>query len=174
MYWQPLRNGLPAVSVHDLLIHPRERELVIGTHGRSLYILDVAPLEQLSPEVLASPVHLFEVKPATAHHDLGPHGLDGPRTFLVPNPPFGATIYYHLKDKPAGKVQMTILGANGRALAQLTCSDKPGLQSAQWNLQTWAGLGPLRESYVPAGEYTAQLQVGEQVWTKKFRVEVEE
>src|SRR5206468_2965426 len=61
-HWHPLRKGLPTVAVHDLVIHPRDRDLVIGTHGRGIYVLDVAPLEELTPEVLAEEVHLFDVK----------------------------------------------------------------------------------------------------------------
>ena len=50
--WQPFGKGLPTVAVHDLVIHPRHRELVIATHGRSIYIVDVAPLEELTAKVL--------------------------------------------------------------------------------------------------------------------------
>src|SRR5262249_39129090 len=62
--WYPLRAGLPTVAVHDLLVHPRDRDLVIATHGRGLYVLDVAPLEELTATVLEEDAHLFDVKPA--------------------------------------------------------------------------------------------------------------
>src|SRR5262249_46126279 len=51
--WHRLRGGLPTVAVHDLVIHPRDRDLVIGTHGRSVYVMNIAPLEALTPKVLA-------------------------------------------------------------------------------------------------------------------------
>lgn len=54
-------NNLPAVAVHDLVIHPREKELVIGTHGRSIYVGSVKELEQLDEEILAKALHAFEV-----------------------------------------------------------------------------------------------------------------
>src|SRR5262249_55666228 len=60
--WQRLGRGLPTVPVHDLVIHPRDRELVIGTHGRSIYVVDIAPLEELTPKVRAAAAHLFEVR----------------------------------------------------------------------------------------------------------------
>ena len=64
--WHHLtKSGLPAnVRVDDLVIHTRERDLVIGTHGRGIWIMDVAPLEQLTDKVLAADAHLFDVKPA--------------------------------------------------------------------------------------------------------------
>jgi photosystem II stability/assembly factor-like uncharacterized protein len=64
-HWQRY-SGLPTVAVHDLLIHPRDRELVVATHGRSIYVLDAAPLEQLTPAVLAAPVHLSSPRTAAA------------------------------------------------------------------------------------------------------------
>src|SRR5207244_1431848 len=95
--WQPLRNGLPTVAVHDLVIHPRERDLVIATHGRSLFIMDIAPLEELTAEVRAQDVHLCEVKPAVAFRFRGSRGGTGAKPYTAPNPPFGAAIYYLIK-----------------------------------------------------------------------------
>ena len=64
--WQRLKAGLPTVAIHDVVIHPRDRELVIGTHGRSIYVMDIAPLEELTPKVLAASAHLFDVHTAVA------------------------------------------------------------------------------------------------------------
>src|SRR6185503_1402943 len=47
--WQRFKAGLPPVPMHDLVIHPRERDLVIGTHGRGVYVVDIGPLEDLTP-----------------------------------------------------------------------------------------------------------------------------
>ena len=104
--WQHFTNGLPpAVIVHDLVIHPRDRELVIGTHARSIYIVDIVPLEEMNEKAVAAAAHLFDIKPATAFQ---PKPRDTPsapagvmRQYLADNPPFGATIYYHLKDSVA-------------------------------------------------------------------------
>jgi photosystem II stability/assembly factor-like uncharacterized protein len=62
--WQRFMTGLPTVPVHDLKIHPRDRELIAGTHGRSIWIVDIAPLQQLEQAVIASDAHLFEPRPA--------------------------------------------------------------------------------------------------------------
>ena len=58
-----MNKNLPAVSVHDLMIHPREKELIIGTHGRSLYIADISQLQQLNKENLNKDIIVFSVKP---------------------------------------------------------------------------------------------------------------
>jgi hypothetical protein len=67
--WQRLMAGMPTVPVHDLVIHPRESDLIAATHGRSIWILDdISPLQQLTPQVLASDAHLFNPKTATIWH----------------------------------------------------------------------------------------------------------
>ena len=58
--WQRFMTGLPTVPVHDLKIHPRDRELIAGTHGRSIWIVDIAPLQQLSDDVMRATAYLFE------------------------------------------------------------------------------------------------------------------
>lgn len=62
--WTRFMNGLPTVPVHDLEVHPRDRELIAATHGRSIWIVDVAPLEQLTDAVVADGLALFTPKPA--------------------------------------------------------------------------------------------------------------
>ncbi len=59
--FMPMTNGIPSVPVHDLVIHPREKELVVGTHGRSVYIADVKNVQQLTEEILSSALHLFPI-----------------------------------------------------------------------------------------------------------------
>lgn len=57
-----LNNQLPAVAVHDVVVHPRERELIVGTHGRSIYLGNVRELQQLTEELMASPLHVFKME----------------------------------------------------------------------------------------------------------------
>jgi hypothetical protein len=97
--WLPLKPGLPTASVMDLAIHPREHDLVIGTHGRSAYVLDdIRPLRTLSAELLAQPLHLFQPAPARQHWlaaEAGGFGL-GSGEFRGENRPYGAILTYSL------------------------------------------------------------------------------
>ncbi|HZY85396.1 MAG TPA: hypothetical protein VFE78_11235 [Gemmataceae bacterium] len=172
--WQALRHGLPPAPVRDLVIHPRDRELVIATHGRGLFVLDVAPLEEMTAAVLAAPAHLFDVKPATAFHNRGARGLRPGKNYLAPNPPFGAAIYYALRARPDGPLRLTVLDARGRVVAELPAASEPGLHRAQWGLRPGPAGGADAEGFVPPGEYAVQLQAGGKVWTKRLRVEAEE
>jgi photosystem II stability/assembly factor-like uncharacterized protein len=64
--WKRFMTGLPTVRIDDLLVHPRDNDLVVGTHGRSIWILDdITPLQQMNEAVMASDAHLFDVRPAT-------------------------------------------------------------------------------------------------------------
>ena len=155
--WQRLRAGLPTVAVHDVVVHPRDRELVIGTHGRGVYILDAAPLQEASTKVLAETTYLFEVKPAQQFEYRGGRGLGEGKHFLAPNPEYGATIYYYLKGKPAGEVSLTILGADGKPVAKLKAASAAGLNRVQWNLKTTPD-DPKDAEEVKPGEYTAELR----------------
>ncbi len=168
--WQALRNGLPPAPVYDLALHPRARELVVATHGRGLFVFDVAPLEEMTPAVLAAPAYLFDVKPATLFRPRGARGLRPGKNYLAPNPPFGAAIYYSLRTRPAGPVRLTVLDARGRPVAELPAPGEPGLHRVQWGLRP----GDSDEGLVPPGEYAVQLQVGGQVLTKRLRLEAEE
>ena len=62
--WKKFMTGLPSVRVDDILIHPRDRDLIVGTHGRSIWIADdITPLEQLKPSAITTIV-LFDPRPA--------------------------------------------------------------------------------------------------------------
>ncbi len=61
--WTKMQNNMPVNPVHDLVIHPRENDLVVGTHGRGFFITDISPLQELTREVLASDAYLFGIEP---------------------------------------------------------------------------------------------------------------
>ena len=170
--WTPMLKGLPPVAVYDLAVHPRDRELVIATHGRGLYVMDAAPLEQLSVKALAEPMHLFDVKPATEFQYRNGRGLDPNTNYVAPNPPYGATVYYYLQNKVAGPVQIQIADAQGGVVAELTGDGEPGLHAVQWELRpTPAGAA---ETMGPTGEYALRITIGDETATSKARIDAEE
>jgi photosystem II stability/assembly factor-like uncharacterized protein len=85
--WQRLMNNLPTVPVHDLVIHPRESDLVAATHGRSVWIMDdITPLQQLTDDVLAADAHLFQPKVATRWRGISRGATRGHLLFTGRNP----------------------------------------------------------------------------------------
>ncbi len=97
--WVQLKNNLPVVPVDDILIHPRDNDLLVGTHGRSFWIMaDVSPLEHLSAEALAAAGRIFpQARETIMWAQRGDWPFAG-ATYSAPNPPRGTLIRYYLRD----------------------------------------------------------------------------
>lgn len=102
--WVQLKGGLPTIAVRDLAIQERENDLVLATFGRGFYILDdYTPLRNLMPADLEKSALIFPVKESLQYIESQPHGhplkgFQGESFYATPNPKFGATITYYLKD----------------------------------------------------------------------------
>ncbi len=97
--WLPFRHGFPTVSTMALAVHPREHDLVIGTHGRAAYVIDdVRPLRELTADLLRAPLHLFAIPDAQQHRvaQTGGERFAGDTEFRGENRPYGALITYAL------------------------------------------------------------------------------
>ncbi len=123
-HWQPLGEGLPVVPVHDLVV--RDGDLAAATHGRSFWILDnVALLRQLTPEVVAADVHLFQPRPAIRYASGASRaGLFNATTTgrgheAGQNPPQGVAVHYYLGTEPEGEVALRFF-ADGEVIRTFT------------------------------------------------------
>lgn len=148
--WMRLMNDMPTVATHDLVIHPRDGDLLAGTHGRGIYVLDdITPLQQLTEKVLASPAHLFEQRPATLWEDASRGGVRGQFYWAAKNPPYipdlgegavrgrlqnGAWINYYLKQK-AGEVRIEISDVTGTRKRTIAASTEPGIRRGWWDVR---------------------------------------
>jgi hypothetical protein len=133
--WKRLSSGLPTVRVDDLLVHPRDADLIIGTHGRSIWILDdISPLQEQSDEALRANAFLFSVRNATQWQvDIPLARVNNARHFRAQNPD-GAVINYHLA-KDAAEATITIADGTGRTIRSLKGPAKAGLNRVRWNLR---------------------------------------
>lgn len=171
-------GSLPTVAVDDIQQHPREKDLVIGTHGRSIWVLDDAsPLSQLDGGVLEEELHLFAIEPAKPRVFRGREGFWSERMFRASNPPMGARIDYWLRDRTDDKVSVAIVDAKGNAVRQLGGSGQAGMNRVVWDLQPDepqrlpdrdADLG--HKNFVPPGEYTVTVSFGKKKATGKVTV----
>jgi photosystem II stability/assembly factor-like uncharacterized protein len=99
--WVELKSGLPTIAVRDIAIQERESDLVIGTFGRGFYVLDdYTPLRNFKKEILEKEGHLFPVKDAKMFVQSSGFDNQGSSYFKSPNPDFGATITYFIKEVP--------------------------------------------------------------------------
>jgi len=176
--WTQLKNNLPTVPVDDIVVHPRENDLVLGTHGRSIWILpDITPLEQLSNDVLASAAHLFPVKATTIYSLTGGWPFNASR-YSAPNPPNGVVIRYYLGQTPdqadvvtdestqsngepntrgaarqrrdETQAKITILDGNGETVRELDSLGTAGIQQVVWDFRPTSPI-PLEQGQQQGG-----------------------
>jgi photosystem II stability/assembly factor-like uncharacterized protein len=150
--WHRLANGLPTVPVHDLVIHPRDGDLVAATHGRSIWILDdVSPLEELNDAVLDADVYLFPNRTATKWHGVSRGATRGhflfigrnPLTMMQPEPQNSpgdidnaATIDFYLKNSPSnGRAHIEISDPTGRNTFSADIDAAAGINRYMWRLR---------------------------------------
>jgi hypothetical protein len=132
--WFALESNIPVVPVYDLQVHPRDRELIAGTHGRGVLLLDVAPLQQMSAAVLSHPVHLFAPTIAFQYGQLpAPSEPRASRAWRGEGGPSGAEIVYRLTAAGQGPARVMIVNAAGDTIARLNGTTNAGLNRVSWN-----------------------------------------
>jgi len=132
--WTQLKLNLPTVAVHDLVV--KNNDLVVGTHGRSIWIFDdLTPIREMSPQVAQSEARLFPTQPAIRWR------LERPlsRPAIGANSPEGAIINYFLKDKPKERISLDILDSRGELVDTLKSKPKPKGEKKE---SPGAGKGP--------------------------------
>lgn len=161
--WTKLKSGFPTVAVHDVKVHPREMDLVVGTHGRAIWTIDVTGIEGLSKADLEKEVVV------TKPQDILLMGRQsrlinvGEAAYMAPNTQPGTRIYYYLR-QPAKEVKITISDASGTRTQEFTGGSKAGL-----NAQEWAGR--LDGRIVDPGDYRVIVKVDGKEFSTSVRVE---
>jgi hypothetical protein len=131
--WNRVANGMPDVPVYDVRVQPRDRELVVATHGRGIYIMDVAPLEAAGAQT-AGQARVFDPAPAVAYNFLEHRDFLAQATYVGGNRPRAAVIYYSLPSAVAHP-RLRITDADGTVVRELDVDGAPGLHRAEWDLR---------------------------------------
>ncbi len=184
--WLPLQNNLPHAPVYGIVVQEHFNDLVIGTYGRGFWILDdLAPLQQLSPEVLAAGSHLFAPRAAYRFRNITAPSSTYDDPTIGDDPPYGANLNYWLAAPAAESPRLTIIDASGRVVRRLRGSNRAGLNRVTWDLRDEPGLetrlrtSPMYAEHIavdstgravpgmtrnavlmPPGTYTVTLSVG--------------
>jgi photosystem II stability/assembly factor-like uncharacterized protein len=187
--WSRMKNNMPTQPVHDLALHPRENELVVATHGRGIFIADISPLEELTPDVLGKDIYLFDVK-SKVRWVTGLSHASSSSNYNGNSEPNGLAIYYYLKKEPEEDVKVKIYKGN-MLVNEIKGGKNTGINRVIWNMtqqkerteeekkrikermERFASYGfPMREdpefAYSPApyGEYRIVLSIADQAFTK--------
>jgi photosystem II stability/assembly factor-like uncharacterized protein len=128
--WTRMQNNLPTTGVKDLVIHPRENDLVVGSHGRSLFIADISVLQELTPAVTSKNVHLFDIGPKVQWVMTSQKAVSA-QNYTGENEPHGAVINYYLKESARNNVTVLIYDGS-RLIQEISGSGSAGLNSVEW------------------------------------------
>ncbi|HSC29058.1 MAG TPA: hypothetical protein VLD67_17410, partial [Vicinamibacterales bacterium] len=136
--WQKFMNNLPTARVDDILVHPRDNDLIVATHARGIWIADdITPLQQMTPAVAAKAAELFDILPAVAYLNDRQDGqyVGGQKVFVGENARPGAAINYYLRTAATGDVKITIAEPSGETLRTIDGPKTAGINRVMWNLQ---------------------------------------
>ncbi|MDX2302491.1 MAG: hypothetical protein NW226_06800 [Microscillaceae bacterium] len=136
--WSRFTNNMPAVAVHYIELHKETNDLVMGTHGRGVIIIDdISPLREINQEVLQKNVHFFQSKPTVIVEQSGFGGTSTEREFVGQNRSTDVRIVYYLKKKHIfGKMTMEIQDMQGNKLSDLSPGTSKGINVVTWNYRT--------------------------------------
>ena len=181
--WAEFDSNLPTTLYDDLKIHPREKDLVVGTHGRSIWVLDdTTPLAEWTEAVAEAPAHLFSIQPANLQHFWKSTSYRGQAAYAGTNPSVGAPISYHL-NAPVDSVQLVVRDAEGTVVRRMTGPGTAGtIHRVTWDLAyapppsssyNWARAGvELPETVLPELKHPTEPQ-GPYVAPGTYRVTLE-
>ena len=127
--WDALQGGLPNVPVHDLVVHPRERELVAGTHGRSIWIVDVLPVQDLVEAGSDTALKVFYVDEVSASRNWR---SERSRWYFDPEEAPTSTVKYW--SSTGGAVNIEIVDDNDAVVRRLDAEAVAGMNSFDWDL----------------------------------------
>jgi photosystem II stability/assembly factor-like uncharacterized protein len=178
-HWVRLNGkSLPPAPVDDIIMHPNERDLVVGTHGRSIWILDDASFfAQLTSQTRGKSAVLLDILPATPRLYFGRDYGSGQAIFRAKNPPMGAVLNYWLKEDSEDTASLSIADPSGFVIRKLEGTNRAGLNRVVWDLQADAkhrfsdvdqGYG--QTPFVPAGDYKVTLTLGDEKSEKIVKV----
>ena len=178
--WTRMKNNFPTVPVDDLVIHPRENDLIVGTHGRSAWILeDLGPLENLSQDVMSSAAHMFPIRNTIMWAQKGDWPFYGASMYSAPNPPRATRLRYYVRDQVDEDTQfrIAVLDADGNEVRTFEGPHDRGINEILWD---WRydrpydppeneegggsgrrGGGTPQGPIVMPGSYTVRLELGE-------------
>ena len=174
-------SDFPNVAVRDLVIHPRDHDLVIGTHGRGIWIVDdISPLRTLTPENLDKDIAFIASRPIVQALPAGGGWANGDAVFTGPNPTDDAVItYYQKKRHIFGDLRMEVFDSAGKSLGTIPSSKRRGLNRTTWSMRLKpprvpsGATGVFAAAYGPRvlpGTYTVKMTKDKNIYTTQLTV----
>jgi photosystem II stability/assembly factor-like uncharacterized protein len=182
--WFRMKNKIPEYAlVRDIQIHPTTHDLVLGTHGRGIIIVDdISPMRSMKKELVEKDVHLFPNTPIVLNNGkFGDGGFPSTGGWVAPNPNSIPPIQYYLKERlNTGDVVVEIYDKQGKLMQSIPGSKRKGINKVSWNLRmkppkvaaggTKLDFGGFIAPMVLPGDYTVKVKVGAKEYTQTLKV----
>jgi photosystem II stability/assembly factor-like uncharacterized protein len=179
-HWVQYKGGdFPAVAVRDVVVHPRESDIVLATHGRGIWIVDdITPLRKLTPEIVSQEVAFLEGRAPQQRINAWGGWSEGNAAFTGKNPPSGALItYYQKKRHIFGKMKIEVFDDQGKLVDTVPANSRRGLTRVEWQMRlkaprippaatAWFSPGPR----VLPGTYTVKMTRGKDTYSTKLLI----
>ena len=173
--WVHFKETLPRVGVRDIQIHPVTHDLILGTHGRGIYIIDdITPLRSINDETLEQKVAILPASPSETSLSGGGGAMTGDTEYFGENPSEGATITYYLKKRHIfGEFKLEIFDSNDKLIKVLPTGKRKGINRVYWGMRMKApkaGRAPGLTGFVfggpmvDPGEYKIKLTKNKKVY----------
>ena len=177
-------HDFPMVPVRDIVVQPRESDLVIATHGRGIWIIDdITPLRNLTSQVMTQEAAFLQAKPAQQRLEASGGWVEGSAVFTGPNPPDAAVItYYQKKRHIFGKMKLEIFDSQGKLVDTLPPNSRRGISRVEWSMRLRAPHVPPAASAafeaaqgprILPGMYTVKMTRGTETYTTQLTVELD-
>lgn len=160
--WMKFENNMPATAIHYMELHPKTNDLVMGTHGRGVIIIDdITPLRQLTSEMVDSKLAFIKMKPFEMNEESTFGGTSSETQFVGANPSQGARIaYYMSKRHTFGKMTMSVQDMKGNFITSLTPGKKKGLNFVTWSFNTMAPKVASGKTFAAGGFFAPRVKAG--------------
>ncbi len=179
--WAQFTGNFPPVAVRDVYIHPRDHDLIIGTHGRGIYIVDdISPIRKLTEEVLESSLTVLQGGPAPIRFSSFVQDFSGVDEFGGRGPANAAFITYYMKERyTLGDLNIEVLDADGKSITKLVAGRRRGINRVPWPMRLKAPKVPVSSSLeggliqgplLPEGQYTAKITKGQETYLAKIEL----
>jgi hypothetical protein len=181
-HWAEFKGGgFPSVAVRDLVVHERDSDLVLATHGRGIWIIDdITPMRALTPELLASEAAFVPTRPQQQRLLASGGWSDGDASFVGDPAPSAAQIAYYQRSRHLfGKLRLEIFDKNGWLVETLPASKHRGLNRVSWSMRTKPPKVPPAASVaggarqgprVVPGVYTVRMTKGTQTYETALKI----
>ena len=165
-HWEVFKADVPPAPVHDLLVHPRENDLIVGTFGRGIWVANVSPLRDFAKALQAETAYLFPVQSLTERRDVawGNYALYGDRYPVTRNEANGITIVFSAPKVAQSEVKLEIEDSTGKVVRHLNAPSRAGLNRVVWLLDDDGNV------QVPAGDYQVTLRSAGKTMTQAARL----